>query len=637
MTARAGGRDVARDQRRFRLAVLASAAAATAFAVWVGREVGGPQVSSAVDDVGSVLAAWAAALACFAAARRGPSGLGRAWTMSMRRAWWLLGLSAFAWGVGGVLWTWYQFGLGIEVPFPSWADVAYLSAMPLAAAGVLAFPTAPVLAAARLRTLLDGLLIAACLLAVSWGTIGDMVYSATDLTVAERAVGLAYPLGDIVTGAIALAVLARSRGRGVVPLTLIAMAVLALAVADSTFLYLTQRDLYGNGNVLDTGWVVGYLLLMLSALRPAEARISPDIDERGSLARICLPYAAVAAAIVTICAAQARNGAIDAFLFWDSVTVIALVVLRQLAMFVENRQLNQRMERTVVELSEREAELGLALARGQTAAEGLRAADQMKDTFLRAVSHDLRNPLTAILGVALTLERTRMELPRDKGMELLGMLVDKAHKLDRLLTDLLDLNRLEQGVLEPNRSRIDIGELVRRVVREVDLLEGWPVSVGIGELTADVDGPKVERIIENLLINTVRHTPAGTPVWIRAAAVGPDLELVVEDCGPGVPPELAGTIFEPFRRGDPGVAPGVGIGLSLVARFAQLHGGRAWVGERPGGGAAFHVLLPDAVPWAVKAAPPLASRVAIPRKPHPGLTTPIQRTTSAARAQRSAG
>ena len=637
MTARVDGRDAARDQRRFRLAGLASAAAAAAAAVWVGQEVGGPRVSSFVGDVGAVLAAWAAALACFAAARRGPSGLGRAWTMSMRRAWWLLGLSAFAWGAGGAVWTWYQFGLAIEVPSPSWADVAYLSAVPLAAAGVLAFPTAPVLAAARLRTLLDGLLIAACLLAVSWGTIGDVVYHATDFTVTERAVGLAYPLGDIVTGTIALAVLARSRGRGVVPLTLIAMAVLALAVADSTFLYLTQRDLYGNGNVLDTGWVVGYLLLMLSALRPAEARISPDVNERGSLARVCLPYAALAAAIVTISTVQARNGAIDAFLFWDAVVVVTLVIVRQLAMFVENRQLNQRMERTLGELSEREAELGLALARGQAAAEGLRAADQMKDTFLRAVSHDLRTPLTAIFGVALTLERTRMELPRDKSMELLGMLVDKAHKLDRLLADLLDLNRLEHALLEPNRSRTDIGALVRRVVREVDQLEGWPVSVEIGELTADVDGPKVERIIENLLVNTTRHTPPGTPVWIRAAAVGPDLELVVEDSGPGVPPELAGTIFEPFRRGTPGVAPGVGIGLSLVARFAQLHGGRAWVGERYGGGAAFHVLLPNAVPWAEKAAPPLASRVAFPRKPHPGLTTPIQRTTSAAQAQRPAG
>jgi len=146
-------------------------------------------------------------------------------------------------------------------------------------------------------------------------------------------------------------------------------------------------------------------------------------------------------------------------------------------------------------------------------------------------------------------------------------------------------------------------------------------------------------VVSELVTNALRHTPPGTPVWIRAGAVGPDLELVVEDAGPGVPPELAGTIFEPFRQGAPGVAPGVGIGLSLVARFAQLHGGRAWVEERPGGGAAFHVLLPDAIPWAEKAAPPLASRVSVPRRPEFGAGVAAQRTAAAARGggQRSAG
>jgi signal transduction histidine kinase len=93
-------------------------------------------------------------------------------------------------------------------------------------------------------------------------------------------------------------------------------------------------------------------------------------------------------------------------------------------------------------------------------------------------------------------------------------------------------------------------------------------------------------------------------VWVKALARGPDLELIVEDAGPGVPAELAGTIFEAFRRaGGNGPAPtvahhrGVGIGLSLVARFAALHGGHAWVDERWGGGAAFHVLLPDVVSY----------------------------------------
>jgi K+-sensing histidine kinase KdpD len=256
----------------------------------------------------------------------------------------------------------------------------------------------------------------------------------------------------------------------------------------------------------------------------------------------------------------------------------------------------------VTELARQEQEVKDALRREQAVADRLRATDAMKDTFLRAVSHDLRTPLTAMLGVAVTLERTRLNLPREQALDLVRMLVEKTQKLERLLKDLLDLNRLEEGVLEPNRSMTDVRELCHRVVAEVDQLAGWPIDIEAEPIMAFIDGPKVERIIENLLLNTTRHTPPGTRVWVRALARGPDLELIVEDAGPGVPAELAGTIFEAFRRGGepaptPAHARGVGIGLSLVARFAQLHGGHAWVDERWGGGAAFHVLLPDTVTY----------------------------------------
>jgi signal transduction histidine kinase len=239
----------------------------------------------------------------------------------------------------------------------------------------------------------------------------------------------------------------------------------------------------------------------------------------------------------------------------------------------------------------------------------------MKDTFLRAVSHDLRTPLTAMHGVAVTLERTKLNLPRDQALDLIKMMIEKTRKMDRLLADLLDLNRMEEGILEPNRTLIDVSVLAHRVVDEVDQLRGWPIEVDAEPVQAAVDAPKVERIVENLLLNTTRHTPPGTQVWVRASANERDLELIVEDAGPGVPAELAGSIFEPFRQGQPGSAAtpgkqgkkkGVGIGLSLVARFAQLHGGRAWVAERPGGGASFHVLLPGCVKRAEGVASPAA-------------------------------
>jgi signal transduction histidine kinase len=114
-------------------------------------------------------------------------------------------------------------------------------------------------------------------------------------------------------------------------------------------------------------------------------------------------------------------------------------------------------------------------------------------------------------------------------------------------------------------------------------------------LPADVDPPKVERIVENLLSNASRHTPSDRRIWARVERTDDGILLTVEDEGDGVPDDLKDAIFEPFRQG-PGPAtasPGVGVGLSLVARFAELHGGRAWVEDRPGGGASFMVILAE--------------------------------------------
>ena len=109
------------------------------------------------------------------------------------------------------------------------------------------------------------------------------------------------------------------------------------------------------------------------------------------------------------------------------------------------------------------------------------------------------------------------------------------------------------------------------------------------------DAPKLERIIENLLVNAAKHTPAGTTIWVRVHAQEGGVLLLVEDEGPGVPAQLREPIFQPFHQGRniADHAPGSGIGLALVAQFASLHGGRAWVQDRPGGGASFRVFLPD--------------------------------------------
>ena len=146
------------------------------------------------------------------------------------------------------------------------------------------------------------------------------------------------------------------------------------------------------------------------------------------------------------------------------------------------------------------------------------------------------------------------------------------------------------------RERVDVGDLVRRVVADYPL-DGRVVTISGGPVAASVDGAKVERIVDNLVANAAKHTPPGGPIDIRLDTRGSDLLLVVEDQGPGIADQYKQDVFETFNRG-PNVSsmtPGAGIGLALVARFAAIHGGRSWVEDAPGGGAAFHVLVPDCV------------------------------------------
>ncbi len=256
----------------------------------------------------------------------------------------------------------------------------------------------------------------------------------------------------------------------------------------------------------------------------------------------------------------------------------------------------QGIARDITERKRAEWELERALKVEREAGSRLRALDEMKNTFLQAVSHDLRTPLAAILGLAVTLERGDIELEAIETRDLARRIATNARKLDRLVTDLLDLDRLARGIVEPKLHPTDVGALVRRAVAESDLTGDRKILVEVEPVVVEVDAAKVERIVENLLANAARHTPAGTRIWVRVHAREGGALIAMEDEGPGVPEEHREGIFEPFRQGPeaPAHSPGVGVGLALVARFAELQGGRAWIEARKGGGASFRVFLPGA-------------------------------------------
>lgn len=156
-----------------------------------------------------------------------------------------------------------------------------------------------------------------------------------------------------------------------------------------------------------------------------------------------------------------------------------------------------------------------------------------------------------------------------------------------MVVGILDAQRLQAS--EPHRKLTDINALLASTLAGMHT-EGRPIVQRGRPLTALVDPIEVARIVENLVSNAIRHTPAGTAIWIEARTSGAGVEIVVEDEGPGVPDELKVKVFEPFSKVslDPDHS---GLGLSLVAQFAKRHGGEAWVEDRPGGGASFRVRL----------------------------------------------
>ena len=237
-----------------------------------------------------------------------------------------------------------------------------------------------------------------------------------------------------------------------------------------------------------------------------------------------------------------------------------------------------------------QAEMADAFTREREAADRLRELDHIKNTFMSAVSHDLRSPLTTIGALSDVLLKRLDDLPRDEVADAIGRIGGSAARANRVLTNILDVDRLSRGRIDASRGEVDLGDLCARVVYGMEV-DGHQIALPDQGARAWVDEGLAERIIENLLYNAVRHSGTKREVGLRLEEQDEGVVLIVEDHGTGVPDELKESVFLAFHRG-PTPASGTGVGLFLVSQFAELHGGRAWVEDRPGGGASFRVLFP---------------------------------------------
>ncbi|MGE5272473.1 MAG: ATP-binding protein [Verrucomicrobiota bacterium] len=233
-------------------------------------------------------------------------------------------------------------------------------------------------------------------------------------------------------------------------------------------------------------------------------------------------------------------------------------------------------------------------------AEMLRRSDLVKTTLLRAVSHDLRSPLTGIRTAIGALQNATLSLTAADRRELLDTIEVESGRLDRLVADLLDLSRLEAGAAPPETEAWDLADLVRQTVQTLDGHERVEIA---GETpVVEVDANQLQRALANLIENALKFSPVGAPVHVRITATRKEAIVRVVDQGPGLEPGELERVFDPFHRraGDP--RAGAGLGLAIARGFVEANGGRVWAESRPGQGATFAIALPAvAVPVGIGA------------------------------------
>lgn len=259
------------SRRRIFIAVAAVVAiTSVAYALIVRNVYFGQHAVTAIDDIGEAVAAALASLACAWAARRehGKDRLG----------WALMSISACLWAAGEVVWSIYEVGLGVQTPYPSLADVGFLAAVPFAIAGIRAFWGDARGTSERWRIWFDGVIVALALTSTAWGFGLRTVWASNSAT---KLFDLAYPVADILTGTVLILAIRRATHQQKGRMALLLTGVASYAIADSAFAYLNAQGAFGAvGNVIDTGWFAGYLLIALAAIFPGatpgkEARQAP--------------------------------------------------------------------------------------------------------------------------------------------------------------------------------------------------------------------------------------------------------------------------------------------------------------------------------------------------------------------------
>ena len=484
----------------------------------------------------------------------------------------------------------------VDPPVPSPADVFYLAGYPLVAIGLLLLMLA---AGARNRgaALTDVAIFTLGFALLQWMFVMSPTVRGTGSR-AEHIVGGLYPAMDVV-------LLAGFAGFFVSPawrtpaFRYLIGAVLALLFGDEV--YGLDPNGYASGDWVDFTWMLSYALWAAAALHPSMRELS-QARRRSALRVAGGRIAVLAAALVTVPAAllvqQVRGKPLDVYVVVAIGSAISLLVVGRLSGILRALERIRGREQAARALAER--------AQAQLAAQNERLieADRLKDEFVALISHDLRTPLTSIVGYVELATDDGLETPLDdERRSYLEVVSRSSERLLRLVDDLLFIARLQAGrlVLEP--AALDLCTLAAQSVEEARPraeAKGVAISfLGSGDVMIEVDKGRIFQLLDNLISNAIKFTPKGGRVDVRVVQKLDGAVLEVSDTGIGLAPGEAELVFDRFFRSSQAAAqqtPGTGLGLFIARAITEAHGGLISATAREAEGTTFRIELPSEPP-----------------------------------------
>jgi signal transduction histidine kinase len=508
---------------------------------------------------------------------------------SLPVAWYLFAAGLMAFAVGDVIFNLYASVWHRDPPIPSLADVFYLAGYPFLAAGL-------VLLVLRVRPVDRRVgIVDAALLTVAFGicqwifVMQPLVKGSSDWV--ANIVALSYPAMDVLLLA-SLAFLALTPTWRTVAYRYLAASIVLLLIVDEVY-GITPESASG-ASALDIGWLLSYVLWGVAALTPSMRDLSSPRASRGpslSTTRLVVLAAAVATAPILLLLERVADRPVDVVALAVGSAALSALVLVRLAGLIRSLDRLRGAEKAARAESE-SAQRQLALQNEQ-----LLEADRVKDEFVALISHDLRTPLTSIMGyLELTLDDGNLT---EEQRGYLDIVDRNADRLLRLVNDLLFVARLEAGQLDLNPGELDLAAVVRQSVAEA---EPRAAAGGI-ELTceaSDVPALRADRgrmfqLMDNLVSNAIKFTPAGGDVRVSLTPVNGVVRLEVSDTGIGIASAEQRLLFERFFRASTASdrqIPGTGLGLYIARAIVEAHGGSIAVRSELGEGTSFRVELP---------------------------------------------